>query len=85
MTIHLTPEQERIVQNELKSGRFRTVEEVVAEALNSLRERQQSAAGTAANGEQREAVRQMLEFAEKNRTWLVGVSVRQLIHEGHPL
>jgi Arc/MetJ-type ribon-helix-helix transcriptional regulator len=40
MTIHLTPEQERIIQNALKSGRFRTAEEVVAEAFNSLRERQ---------------------------------------------
>ena len=85
MTIHLTPEQERIIRNALESGRFRTAEEVVAEAFNSLRERQQSASGSAANGEQREAVRQMLDFVEKNRTRLAGISVRELIHEGHRL
>jgi len=85
MTIQLTPEQERIIQDELKSGRFRTAEEVVAEALNVLRERQQASAGSIPNGEQREAVRQMLDFVEKNRTRLAGISVRELIHEGHRL
>jgi len=85
MTIHRTPEQERIIQNALKSGRFRTAEEVVAEALNALREKQQSSARSAANGEQREAVRGMLDFVEKNHTRLVGISVRELIHAGHRL
>jgi hypothetical protein len=29
MNINLTPEQEKIVKDKLKSGRFRTVEEVI--------------------------------------------------------
>ena len=30
MNIHLTPEQEQIVDDELKSGHFRSAEEVIA-------------------------------------------------------
>jgi hypothetical protein len=33
--------------------------------------------------ERREAVRRMQEFAEKNRTSLKGISIKELIHEGH--
>lgn len=39
MHINLTPEQERIVRDELKSGHFRTAEEVIAKALEALREK----------------------------------------------
>jgi putative addiction module CopG family antidote len=83
MKIDLTPEQEEIVKEELKSGHFRTAAEVIGEALQALREREQPAKPS--NGAQREAVREMLEFVEKNRVRLEGVTVKQLIHEGHRL
>jgi len=35
MTVELKPEQERIVQKQLASGHFRSVEEVLAAALNT--------------------------------------------------
>jgi Arc/MetJ-type ribon-helix-helix transcriptional regulator len=82
MKINLTPEQEKIVTEELKSGHFRTVEEVLDEALQVLREREQP---EKPNSAQREAVREMLAFVEKNRARLEGVSVKELIHEGHRL
>jgi len=85
MNIRLTPEQEKIIQDELKSGHFRTVEEVIAEALQALREKEKSAGAATPNGAQREAVREMLAFVEKNRTRLDGLSVKALIHEGHRL
>jgi Arc/MetJ-type ribon-helix-helix transcriptional regulator len=85
MNIDLTPEQEKIVKDELQSGHFRNVEEVIGEALLVLREKEQSAAGVTANGAQREAVREMLAFVEKNHVRLEGVSVKELIHEGHRL
>jgi putative addiction module CopG family antidote len=85
MNINLTPEQEKIVKDELKAGHFRNVEEVIGEALQVLREKEQSSAGVTANGAQREAVREMLTFVEKNRVRLEGVSVKELIHEGHRL
>lgn len=83
MDIRLTPELERIVKDELKSGHFRTVEEVIGVALKVLREKGQSSPAGALNGTQREAVREMLAFVEKNHVRLEGVSVKELIHEGH--
>ncbi len=85
MNINLTPEQERIVKDELKSGHFHSAEEVIGEALHVLREKDHSSAGVATNGAQREAVREMLAFVEKNGVRLEGVSVKELIHEGHRL
>lgn len=83
MNINLTPEQEKIVNEELRAGHFRTVEEVIGEALQALREKEQPAVTETSNGAQREAVREMLAFIEKNRVRLEGVSVKELIHEGH--
>ena len=40
MNIKLNPEQEKIVEDELKSGHFRSAEEVIAEALQALREKE---------------------------------------------
>jgi hypothetical protein len=37
------------------------------------------------NGEYANAVREMLSFVEKNRIRMEGISVKQLIHEGHRL
>jgi Arc/MetJ-type ribon-helix-helix transcriptional regulator len=85
MQINLTPDQEKIIQEELKSGHFRTAEEVIAVALQVLRDKEQELAGTGANGAQREAVREMLAFVERYRVRLEGVSVKELIHEGHRL
>jgi Arc/MetJ-type ribon-helix-helix transcriptional regulator len=84
MNINLTPEQERIVQDELRSGHFDTPEEVIGEALEALREKASASAHGKSEGVQ-QAVREMLEFVEKNRVRLEGVSVKELIHEGHRL
>jgi Arc/MetJ-type ribon-helix-helix transcriptional regulator len=85
MKINLTPEQEAIVNAELKAGNFRTAEEVIAEALQALREKERSSASGAANGGQRNAVAEMLRFVEANRVNLEGISVKELIREGHRL
>ena len=83
MNINLNSEQEQIVNDELKSGHFRTPEEVIAKALAALQEKERSSSATG-NGRYNEAVREMLAFAEKNRP-LQGISVKQLIREGHRL
>ena len=85
MKIDLTPEQEQLVRDELKSGHFRTAEEVIGRALEALREKELPTRETAADGAQRDAVREMLAFVEKNRVRLEGVTVKELIHEGHRL
>ncbi len=83
MNIHLTPEQERIVNDELKSGHFESPEEVIAHALAALREKE--ALSVDNNGHDHNAVREMIRFIEKNRTSLQGIAVKQLINEGHRL
>ena len=85
MRINLTPEQEKLVNEELKSGHFRTAEEVIDEALQALREKEQPSPVTVPNGEQRQAVREMLSFVEKNRVRLEGISVKELIHKDDDL
>ena len=42
MTIELKPEQERIIQEEIRSGHFRTPEEVLDHALAALRDKNSS-------------------------------------------
>ena len=85
MNIKLNPEQEKIVKDELQSGHFRSVEEVIAEALQALQEKERSQSAARPNGQRRDAVREMLAFVEKNHTRLDTVSVKELIHEGHRL
>ncbi len=85
MNINLTPELERIVNDELRSGQFRSAEEVVAKALLVLREKEVSAATEVNNGGYESAVQEMLNFVAENRTPLRDVSVKQLIREGHRL
>jgi len=80
MTITLTPEQEQIVDDQLRLGIYRTPEDVVASALQALRKM-----SPPAGGGQQEAVREMLRFVQENRTTLTGFSVKELIHEGHGL
>jgi len=85
MGINLTPEQEQIVQDELRSGHFRTAEEVVGEALRTFHKRRQGGDSGDGNGAQQEAVREMIAFVEKNCVRLRELSVKDLIHEGHRL
>lgn len=83
MVIRLTPELEKIVEERLKSGQFQTPEEVVAEALRALPARLTEAEEAERKTQQREAVARMLEFVKKNRVKLEGITVKELIHEGH--
>ena len=90
MNIHLTPEQEEIIRSEIENGHCGTAEEVVAKALQSLLpESARLGPGEKAQstppGGQREAVLEMLDFAQKNSVRLEDVSIKDLIHEGHRL
>ncbi len=85
MKINLTPEQQKIVEDNLKSGHFRTPEEVISGALDALREKAGASTNQADHGAQRQAVREMLAFVEQNYVRLEGVSVKELIHDGHRL
>ena len=85
MNVKVTPENEKIIKEELDSGHFRSIEEVIGKALLVLREKELALRASTSNGSQQEAVREMVDFVEKNRVRLEGISVKQLIHEGHRL
>ncbi len=79
MTIELKLEQERIIQQRLASGHFRSVEEVLSTALASLPE-----VDDVDQDGRREAVHRMIEFAEKRFIRLPPVErIGDLVHEGH--
>ena len=77
MTIELKPEQEQIIQQQLASGNFTSVDEVLATALASLpRDRRFDLES------RREAVRRMIEFGDRRRLSLGEPVTRQFLHEG---
>lgn len=81
MTIHLKPESERLVKEELQIGNFGSVDELIVQSVRAWREKYGSKQLTT---EQRhQAVARMREFAEKNRTSLGDISIKDLLHEGH--
>jgi Arc/MetJ-type ribon-helix-helix transcriptional regulator len=79
MAVTLNPEQERIVNEELRSGQYRSAEEVIWQALAALREKARDRAAEPAD-QRRRAVQDMLEFAERNRAPLQDISIKELIH-----
>jgi Arc/MetJ-type ribon-helix-helix transcriptional regulator len=79
MAVTLNPEQERIVNEELRSGQYRSAEEVIWQALATLREKARGHATKPAEA-RRQAVQDMLDFAERNRTRLQDISIKELIH-----
>ena len=42
MTVELKPETERLVQEEIRRGHFRSVDEVIVQGVNALREKSQA-------------------------------------------
>jgi Arc/MetJ-type ribon-helix-helix transcriptional regulator len=78
MAVTLNPDQERIVNEEMRSGQYRSAEEVIWQALTALREKARVRATEPT--ERRRAVQDMLDFAERNRTPLQDISIKELIH-----
>lgn len=80
MDLHLDSSGERLIERQLRSGRYQSAEQVVVHALEALAEREY----TCTDEDRRKAVQEMLAFAEKHRLTLgEGVRIRDLIHEGH--
>ncbi len=81
MHINLTPEQEQLVKDELTAGHYQTVEQVIGEALQALRERERRSGASVSARTRRQAVRDMLDFVEKSSVRLEDVSIKELIRE----
>ena len=81
MDIHLDPRSERLIEQQLRAGRFHSAEDVIVHALEALAETESARWEEQAR---RQAVQEMLEFSGKHHFTLgEGVSIRDLIHEGH--
>jgi Arc/MetJ-type ribon-helix-helix transcriptional regulator len=60
MTIQLKPEQERIIQEEIRSGHFRSPDEVLDHALAALREKSKVTEATVAPARPRKKLYDLL-------------------------
>ncbi len=80
-TVRLTPHGEALLQRQLEKGRFRSPEEVVERALETLDVTGDRSGVTSAKMTPAEAVAEII----KNRkgVTLGGLKIKDLIHEGH--
>jgi Arc/MetJ-type ribon-helix-helix transcriptional regulator len=81
MQVRLDSHSERLIEQQLRAGRYHSPEEVVARALETFVERESM---DSEESQRRQAVQDMLEFANKHRFTLgEDLRIRDLIHEGH--
>jgi len=78
VTIKLTPEQEQAIQNAIKRGVFRSVDEFIDTAIAFLPQGKDQT-----DSSRQAAVRGMEEFGEKYHLSLGEPITRKLLHEGH--
>jgi Arc/MetJ-type ribon-helix-helix transcriptional regulator len=79
VTITLNPEQEKALEDAIRTGEFNSVEEFVASAIAKLQHRDTQAA----DSQRRDAVRRMKEFGETHRLHLGEPVTRKFLHTGH--
>jgi len=79
MTITLTPDIERLINEELQSGQYKDAEEVIQRALQMLHATHQAAPSKVQ--ECQEAAARLREL--RKGVTLGGLNIKDLIHEGH--
>ncbi len=80
MTINLKPETERLVQEELQNGHFRSVDEIIFEGVQARREGKPSSRAVTRKTPA-EAVAHIRELRQGHRL-PAGVTIKDLINEG---
>ena len=80
MDIRLDSRCEYLIQQQLRSGRYQSVEQVVISGLDALNQNEQ----TPQSDERKRAVQDMLEFAGRHGFTLgAEFRIQDLIHQGH--
>ncbi len=80
MSLTLSPEHERMVNEELRAGRYRSAEEVIGRALEALREKEHS---TLAHGEKRDPRHAAARIRERRKGVTLGaLRIKDLVNEG---
>jgi Arc/MetJ-type ribon-helix-helix transcriptional regulator len=82
MSIELNPETEKLVQEEIRNGHFRSIDELIVQGVRALREKTsaQSSASSELGGAAEAVAR--LRTLRKGVT-LGGLKIKDLAHEGH--
>ena len=80
MAVTLNPEHERLVNEELRAGRYRSADEVIGCALEALREKE---LGLLKRREERDPKRAAARIRERRKgVTLGGLSIKGLVNEG---
>jgi Arc/MetJ-type ribon-helix-helix transcriptional regulator len=82
VTVHLPPGIERIVNDALRSGQYRSAEDVLSEAIAVWQERQ-TAAGPIEK-ERQAAIERLKSFGKTHQLSLGGMTIKQLRDEARP-
>jgi Arc/MetJ-type ribon-helix-helix transcriptional regulator len=82
MTVHLPPRIERIINDALLSGQYRSPEEVVSEAITVWQAQQR--ATEPATDERQAAIERLKSFGKTHQLSLCGMTIKQLRDEARP-
>ena len=82
MTVRLSPRIERIVKDAVLSGKYRSAEEVLAEAITVWQARQTAAEPT--EDERQAAIERLKSFGKTHQLSLGGMTLKQLRDEARP-
>jgi Arc/MetJ-type ribon-helix-helix transcriptional regulator len=82
VTVHLPPGIERIVKDAVRSGQYRSAEEVVSEAIAVWQARQTATEPT--EDERQAAIERLKNFGTTHQLSLGGMTIKQLRDEARP-
>ena len=78
MPIQLSPETERLVEQEIASGRFHTVDEIIRQGVRTLDDEEERWR------KHRQAKESIRDFALHKARPLNGITIKEMIEEGRP-
>ena len=76
MPIQLSPETERLVEREIASGRFHSVDEIIQKGIHTVDDESER------RRKHREAIEWTRDFARNRALPLNGITIKELIEEG---
>jgi putative addiction module CopG family antidote len=76
MSIQLSPETERLVEQEIASGRFQSVDEIIRQGIRPLADEAERWR------KHREAIESIRDFARNKAQPMNGITIKELIEEG---
>lgn len=84
MSIRVTKETERLVQEEIQSGHFKSVDDLILQGVRACREKAQREAALEVSPEaRRRAVERIRELRKGVRLERNGMTLREYAHLGH--